>query len=190
MRILVDVDNVLCNFTGPFVSVLNYTTGKHNITPDQVTDFDFRSVASQRALEWAWTEVDNTKGWCASLPALSGIDHQLRILRSAGHEVVAVTAPRFGPYWMHERAQWLFDHGFGKNEAIFTHAKQCVTGDVFIDDSLENVQKWTAANQGLGILVDAPWNQHGGKSGFAEGAHNRTRRVKDLKEAVDIIQDL
>jgi 5'(3')-deoxyribonucleotidase len=182
MRILIDCDNVLCSFTAEFLIMLSYTSGRYGLREEQVKDFDFKSVATSRELALTWKNVDETKEWCASLPALSGIDHQLRILRSAGHEVVAVTAPRFGPYWMYERAKWLDDHGFGKDRMIFTHAKHCVTGDVFIDDSLENVQKWTAANPTkLCILVDKSWNQK------VFDPTDVWVRVADLKEAVDLI---
>lgn len=180
-RILVDVDGVLADFHTEFLRMLSYTTGRH-VRPEQVTDFDFLSVATTQELKLTWANVDNTEKWCYSLPPFKGIGRALFELRKT-HEVIAVTAPRFGKYWMCERAQWLFDHGFDEDTVIFTAAKQCISGDVFIDDRLENIQSWCSHNRhGWGFLVDRSWNQ-------GDAAGQNWQRVPDLKTAVDLIRD-
>lgn len=54
-----------------------------------------------------------------------------------------LTSPRSGPYWKYEREIWLKQKfRFKKNHIIQTSAKQKVHGDIFVDDSPENIVKW------------------------------------------------
>ena len=50
--------------------------------------------------------------------------------------------------WCYERQSWLVDK-FGKelgSKVVFTHHKELVQGDIFVDDKEENCSRWRAAH--------------------------------------------
>jgi len=105
-------------------------------------------------------EVMNDHNFWVNLPLKDGAKKAIRLLRAAGHEIVWVTSPWkscFG--WDTARRIWIREH-FGEDSVITTRDKYHVDGDVFIDDKVDNVEKWRKTHPGKkAFIFDAPSNQ-------------------------------
>jgi 5'(3')-deoxyribonucleotidase len=94
-----------------------------------------------------WRAIDASPGWVQSMPEFAETREALAELRDMG-EVLCVTSPHTGPYWVPERFTWLKERGFTKKTSIFTGGKYYVPGDIFVDDHPEHIVKWAAAHPG------------------------------------------
>ncbi len=160
MRILIDCDGVLANFTKACLDYINTCTGEQYAESD-VTQHDIFAAVGQSHLRNDFMEDCAWRyGFCMGIEPYADIRKHVEELRKLGH-VICVTAPLLGiPRWHHERTVWLGKHaGFPHQDVIFSQQKQCVSGDVFIDDNPDNCQAWQAHNSGgLTILWDMPYN--------------------------------
>lgn len=157
-RFLCDVDGVLADFVTPALKVVERVTGRP-APADAHEDWDlFRSYPEE--VQEVFFREFKRKGWCLSLPvyceALDGIRHILEIA-----DVYFVTSPMNGPYWTHEREQWLAGHfGVNRNRIVHTNAKYLCVGDVFLDDKPEHVIEWSAHHpEACAVLWDQPYNR-------------------------------
>lgn len=157
-RILIDVDDVLANFTQYTLDTLTQMGGP-TLDPTQLTNWD---LMTHIPVEWhsrmlqAW----HTQGWCAGLPVIPGAQEAVSVLETMG-EVVYVTAPMHdAPHWMWERDRWLrtYFNASGK-QICFTEAKHIVRGDILVDDKVSNIISWQQHNpKKKGVLWQRPNN--------------------------------
>ena len=159
MRILLDVDGVLANFTGHTLDTL-VKMGGPSIRYEDITEWD---VLSKIPAEWRGSLVQAWRkpGWCRSMPQYEGANLGVGALMNLG-DVHFVTAgmPK-SPTWADERVEWLrYYYGVDHRDVTFTHAKEWVEGDVFIDDKEEHVIEWYARHPtGCAILFMQPYNR-------------------------------
>lgn len=155
-RVLVDVDEVLCDFHTPAIAFIRGRFGL-GLDLSQLGHWDiFLAMTSEQRREF--DEHFFTEGRCASLEMFPGAKEAIESLREHA-EVVAVTRPpRNSRHWVHERTEYLISRlGFDHDTIIHTKAKHMITGDALIDDSPENVVKWQTHNpRGLGLLWALP----------------------------------
>ena len=81
------------------------------------------------------------------------------------------------------KLNWLREHApfFDRDKVIFTRHKHLIGGHYMVEDSVENLARWTEQlPHGIGLLVDAPWNR-------TAPLPPRCRRVRDLAHAVHLI---
>jgi len=110
--------------------------------------------------------IFNEKGWFLGLKPLPNAISIVSSFVDLGYDVTVCTAParadgKINPYsasekitWMH---QWL---PFWANNMIITKHKEIVGVDILIDDTGYNIINWCRENpDGIGYLVDQPWNQ-------------------------------
>lgn len=180
-QIWVDCDGVLADFIPAYLELVKQLTGRTH-TREEVTSFELHEcVVSKEEDDFIWDELINQKGWVLGLKPIAAAPVAVATLRAYGR-VGVLTSPHFGPFWMHERAQWLQSvlFGFKKREIIFASDKSNVRGDVLIDDKKDNCVAWAKRNPGgTAILFDAPWNQ-----GDAANVH----RAMDWLHAVQIVR--
>ncbi len=157
--ILLDVDGVLADFIGGICRLVNdcQSRGNPKISPSDINQHDFMSVLNREQLSIVetWAHQD---GFCSDLDWYPAAKVLVRCLQDVG-EVYAVTTPWECPTWYEERVEWLSRY-IPKNRVIFTHSKELVRGDVLIEDSAVNLDKWIDSNDGrAAVLFDRPWNQ-------------------------------
>jgi 5'(3')-deoxyribonucleotidase len=160
MRILVDVDGVLADFVGSFLSC--YSDRGGDIPPDfEWREWcDFEKLPDQDAVHKAW---EHEWLFSATLDPYPGAMQALRHLNDR-HEVYLVTAV-CAPWRVHipARTGWLRRHAPFldiQKQVIIASAKHVVVGDVLVDDYLPNLVNWSLANpRGLPVVIDRPWNQ-------------------------------
>lgn len=159
IRVLCDVDGVLCNYSGGALSVIQEITGRPP-PEDILNEWDiFRQFGTEERKEIF--KAFEKEGWCYSLEVLPGALQGIRNLRKAGADIYFVTAPWHSPHWTYERTKWLCDYfEADKKHIVHAHAKYLCVGDVFIDDKISHVQTWQDHHPlGVGILWEAPYNR-------------------------------
>lgn len=160
MIVLFDVDGVIADFDAHYVKVARMTLGRDvyiNFSGDAFVATERYDVNEEEASRIKRSMM--VRSAVDMLPLPGAVDAIKRI--DMRHDVYFVTAP-FCPYhhtWYNDRQWWFVEH-FNKRlsrKIIFTHCKELVRGDVFIDDKPSNVEKWRKANpEGSGII----WGQH------------------------------
>ena len=105
-------------------------------------------------------------------------------LVEAGHNVVFVTAPYpENDTWAHDREIWL-EERFPGFPVVHTKHKYLIDGDVFIDDSPANVQRWQDCHQdGYAVLWARPWNRE------VTDAWCRTNSWTKLYRMIEVINE-
>lgn len=184
-----DCDGVFTDFVKGVLNVVWQITGQ-KLTADEFPEWELIDQLVARFPKYPnlkkdiWDRLES-QGFCASLEPLPGAEDALRqlvMLNNSGHiHLHIVTAPwEHGPYWMHERAQWLKGYGVTKKMLHHTHSKHIVRGDLFVDDKVENVVRWSHHNNPYGAFI---WDT----------AHNRTegdpcRRLKGWDEFFEVLR--
>jgi len=159
-RILVDCDGVLADFVTPCLEKVFELTGKrfhHDDVKEWEVPIAVGLTPEQSAAVYKAMEV---KGLCRNAQAYPGARAALNRMRERGYQVIAVTKPFGGEHWVHERDAWLIaEMGFKKHEIQHARMKEAVVGDVLIEDSGENLRKWTAAMpEGKGVMIPREYN--------------------------------
>lgn len=154
LRVLLDVDGVICNSISPMVACVNAIT-EHSYTEDDVTDWSF-----QASLAITPAQEQEAEGLMLlhHFPEYPGGVEAVRDIMEV-HDVVFVTSPhprlREWGYW---RNEWL-EARFPKCRIVTTRHKDEVSGDVLVDDKAQNLVEWIRANPGShGVLWSRPWN--------------------------------
>lgn len=178
-RILLDVDGVLGDFIGHTLAGLATTW-----EPDEIPSRkDFRSwdlfntitnKVQQRYCNRLWRK----RGWCQSIPALPGAVEAVNRLRRHG-EIYIVTAPLSNSlYWVNERYEWLKENfHIPPENVIFAYDKAVVSGHIFLDDKLANVDRWSCMNEGRALLWSTSYNQ-------TDSLDHPVTRVCDWEEVI------
>ncbi len=159
-RVLLDVDGVLGDLPSCAIRWINGHSPLSNVTLDMVHEHDILKCLGLDALQERFDRWCIDTELCRDMPVYPGAKDFVRELRSFA-EIVVVTSPYAAvPNWCHHRINWLAEHfGIPKRDVIFAKRKELVAGDVLIDDKLSNVEAYCAAQPGLGIVFDRPWNQ-------------------------------
>lgn len=159
MRILLDVDGVIADYTGAVLKLVQQHTGLI-ILRSQVVEWNIFELIPPKHHRHIQSALDEP-GFCARIDPFPEAVAAVGVLQTFG-EVIPVTTPSHtNPTWAYERSAWLAGKfGFAPGKIVQTGYKEVVDGDVMIDDKPENVRKWLDAHdQCEGILWDAPYNQ-------------------------------
>ena len=105
--------------------------------------------------------------------------HNIELLRDHGFEVLLATSTHPSDVSVKYR-HCIKYFPFDRREIIFTYRKDILECDYIVDDYPPNL----ADNKGVRILIDAPYNQKGGTTNYAE---MYDFRAADMTEAVKII---
>ena len=145
LKLALDVDGVLGDFTSSALRVVEEVTGKRFALTD-VTAWNFTKAIGLSAEEASAVkkEIGARRGFAASiapyLPARQGV----RRLRELG-DVFCVTSPwESNPWWRAERTSWLALH-FGIDVVHHADDKTGYEADVFVDDKSSHVRDWLSA---------------------------------------------
>lgn len=169
LRVLLDVDGVLCDFLSPFLRLLKAMGIE--VSEDDLDGWDVLHHVFQRGLAPRWESLEHLRtavwnAWGAALPDLQPYPEAIEAvdaLRASGAEVYVVTAamnPR-------RRNDWLARHfAIESDHVVYTAAKHLVVGDVFVDDRPENVASWARAHVGHAVLFAHPFNRSASWSGL------------------------
>ena len=169
IKIVLDCDGVLSNFTAGMLVVVADVTGKR-FTPAEVTLFDFTKALGLTTDEAVAVKkaIGAKRGFAMSLPPYPAARQGVRRLRELG-DVLCVTHPwESNPWWKTERNSWLALH-FGIEHVEHDDDKTKYEGDLFVDDKSSHVHAWMSAWPGrTGVFWQTP---HNTSEAVPPGAH-------------------
>lgn len=154
MRILVDMDGVLCDLMGKWLQLYN-DEFNDTLTADQMTTWGPHRYAKAGKRVYKYLAQP---GFFGDLVPLPGAIENMRRLVNAGFDIVIVTAARRGHK---EKRDWVAEHlpFLDTDQMIFAHRKELIRGDILFDDApyhLENFAKFG----GEPIAMAYPYNAH------------------------------
>lgn len=149
-----DVDGVVADLVGALCLELKKRGYRRH--PKEFTHYHFEQCITPKENKIIRLAMEQP-GFVRDMPWYPGAKRFLRRLRAIG-EVVALTRPyEKGPTWAYERTRWLGRH---VDAIVQTPRKDLVPGDVFIEDSHDNLLIWAQRNVGYPILMARPWNSN------------------------------
>lgn len=168
IKIALDADGLLRNFTAGALVVVEEVTGK-KFTPADVTIFNFTKALglSEDESRAVMKSISARRGFVTALPPYPQARQGVRRLRELG-DVFCVTTPWDGPsgknpWWCDESERWLALH-FGIDVVHHAADKTDYEADVFVDDKSSHVRDWLSR-----------W--HGRTAVFWRTPHNTSEHV-------------
>lgn len=164
LKILVDVDGVVCDLVGEVLKRLNNRLGS-SFTPEHINKWDFfdkdSGVFKESELQHI-REIFAEEGLTNESPLIKGCKETLEKI-AADHEIVWLTAPwEDSKTWCYDRTKWIKrELGHISKKIIFTWNKEEIVGDLLIDDNPDFIKRWedNLYNcNGRGLLFKQPWN--------------------------------
>lgn len=173
LRIALDADGVVRNFTAGALVVVEEVTGK-KFTPADVTSLNFTKALGLSADESraVMKTISSRRGFVTALPPYPQARQGVRRLRDLG-DVFCVTTPWDGPsgknpWWCDESEAWLALH-VGIDVVHHADDKAGYEADVFADDKASHVRAWLSRWPGRTAVlwrtphntsVSVPWGAH------------------------------
>lgn len=173
LKIALDADGVLRNFTVGALAVVKEVTGK-TFAPVDVTAFNFAKALglTEDETRAVMTAISTRRSFVTSLPPYPEARQGVRRLRDLG-DVFCVTTPwespwGTNPWWRAESESWLALH-FGIDNVKHADDKAAYEADVFVDDRAKNVHAWLTAWPGRTAVFwrtphntseSVPWGSH------------------------------
>ncbi len=165
--VLLDVDEVICDFIGGYLNLVFMATGK-TFNRNQVTDWSFKKCLGLS--EYEVKKIDflmQGPGWIKSRMVIPGAWEGIELLSKVGYELVFVTSPYTGhPSWGFERKEWLYER-WPSIPVVITKNKEYVEGDFMVDDKPSNLISWSGRSSSRKpIIWDQPYNRTPDAIGF------------------------
>lgn len=182
MRVLIDVDEVIADFSGYFVKTAEYILNRKLkiINPNSWSVKDSYNLSS-KDLNRVYFTI-NSERTALNLDIFpESKENVIKLFNN--HDVWFVTAPLVtNKTWEYDRRKW-FDKHFPTNfkeKIIFTEDKSIISGDLLIDDKLLNLEAWKLNNKGTPIL----WGRDNNKK-----YKDRCIRVESWEEVFSFIEE-
>lgn len=182
MRILLDVDGVLGDFPSCALRWLNGRAWGRSepATIEQITQHDILKAFGVENLQDAFDQWCADTDVCRHMPVYEGAQAFVEELKSFADVVIVTARYKKVPNWTSARDAWLVEHfAIDPDNVIHAKRKECVFGEVLIDDKLKNVAAWQNAwPRGLAVVLDRPWNR-GGEHARAHSYQDALGMVKE-----------
>lgn len=151
-RIFLDVDGVLADFASAAVRACGFP----NLVPSHWHFYEDMDLTADEM----WDRIHADPLFWENLPEYDWYEELVDMcLEASGGNVTIVTHPADHPDSWAGKHLWLKERAWTHEDVVMTSQKHLLGGPgrVLIDDSEENVQKWSDAG-GIGWLFPQPWN--------------------------------
>lgn len=158
VRLGIDMDGVIADFTGGWVRLYNREF-RTDVRPEAVRSWgaipDLTHFASMGEF-WDWsTDLDGVSIF-AHLEPFPGAIEALHRLARRHHIAIITTKPAFA---VADTFRWLADHGVPTTEVHITEAKEVVDCDAYLDDGPHVLEALAAHRpEALVCRYVRPWN--------------------------------
>lgn len=140
MRILLDMDGVICDFLGPLIEQYNHLTGE-GVKMESIVTYQTAKYVRKRGVLFG---IKDSPGFIRNLQPYPDALESIELLHDAGHDIVFVSNATNAPSSGHEKREWLkyyLGHLWSKPQLVLTYHKYLVKGDVLLEDSPSNLEK-------------------------------------------------
>lgn len=181
-RIGVDADEVLFDFSGHCLRIINRIRGTTFVKAD-IKDFYFKSVLGDDvAAEKEFRHRLDHERTASLLTVLPEACELLDALEKLG-DVWVVTSPMHtNQTWVYDRMMALHALGVDRHRTCFASDKSCFDGIVLIDDYAANLMQWEDGAvypaERRGILWEHPWSEPW--AGWRATGENRVGQVVEM----------
>lgn len=159
MRILIDMDEVLCQWVGRILEWYNEDKGT-SWTRDEITSWDVQKNLGPESSDFIRSSMRYPEFYRDLLP-VEGALYGMRTLHDLGHDVVIATAvPKCAGSAYAGKLEWLRRNlpWFPLKNFVGIQRKELLAGDVLVDDGLHNIEAFAKTGRST-IVFDAPWNR-------------------------------
>jgi len=155
LKVLWDLDGVLVDLL-PYWLEVYAALGGEPVRAEAVRDYNFRTQVNNPALLRTALQHGLV---LRHAPPMLDVQDMIELVQS-WDSVFVTYVPADCPGGYAENIGWLEDYNLASVPRVFTGEKHLVRGDVLVEDSPENLDKWLAANpRGFGIIIDQPYNR-------------------------------
>lgn len=158
LTILVDMDSIIVALTQKWLELYNAEHGDTVIMSDvKKWDMSHNVKIGQDIYKYLYRP-----GLFEEAQPLPGALEALKEIHKKGHHIVIVSAPSHPGNSASAKISWIRQHmpWFNKRDIILGHHKHLVKGDVFIDDSPDNIELYRRHWKDSTIMTIAyPYNE-------------------------------
>lgn len=184
MRIGVDIDGVLADHVR---GVLPRIEAKYGLRLHYEDLCAWRYPLGESDVLLEILEAMEDPEWVSALPTYEGVAQGLAGLRRLGRVSIVTARPEAA---VEATLAWLEGNRLTFDDFVRCENpdKSAQAIDVLVDDYLLNVHEFLLRGDGLGVLLDRPWNREGqdGLAGSLSAA--RLRVVNGVAEAVPLLE--
>lgn len=157
-----DLDGVLADFFEKFIEVYN-SRFPVKLSLNQITHYKFHDCLPAAVADEI-IKIFHEPGFFTNLVPMPGALDTIDLLLYKGYSIEICTAPPsdYCPRAVVEKWDWVTKY-LPKlaNCVTVTKNKFYIATDMLVDDYALNIEKWCARHpEGLGFLIDSPWNQN------------------------------
>jgi 5'(3')-deoxyribonucleotidase len=160
MRLLIDQDQVICDWVGRILEWYNEDK-KTSFTKADITSWDVKMNLGEHSEDFLRSCMRYPEFY-RDLEPVEGAIYGMRRLIDLGHDVVIATAiPKCAGIAYHGKLEWIRRNMpfFDLNNFVAIQRKYLLDADVLFDDGLHNIVPW--AKKGWphhAVILDCPWN--------------------------------
>lgn len=160
MRVLVDVDGVVCDLHTAWLARYN-ADYNDTLTPDDIMEWGLHPFVKPECGNRIYDYL-NEDLYGPETPAIAGAREALMRLRQAGDRITFVTSC-VSPGMFDPKVEWLRKEGMliapdGLIAVLGNTSKLVVQGDVLIDDRADTVREYVTAGR-IAVVFTQPWNR-------------------------------
>jgi len=159
LTVLVDLDAIVADSLKKWLALYNKDYDD-NLTVAGVTEYDISKAVKPEACKTIYDYI-RRHDFFDNLEPIEGAIKVLSRLRDDGHNVVILSAPASNPLSAAKKITWAQEHLKVKRQQVMLgHLKHLVKGDVFIDDSPDNIVSYRMAWPDAHVLtIEYPYNR-------------------------------
>jgi 5'(3')-deoxyribonucleotidase len=185
-KVALDLDGVIVNFHQRLIDVFNERYPTKKLT---VVDINCEIESLGPELAPKLLAIFNEEGWFLNLDPFPNAISTASSFDDLGYDVTVCTAPardingKINPSSASEKYVWMNQWlPMWANNMIITKHKELIGTDILVDDTGYNIINWCRENpDGIGFLIDQPWNQT-----FTKYPTNSTRgNLEDVPTFID-----
>ena len=189
MRILIDMDQVLCQWVERVLEWYNEDKGT-SWTRDEITTWDVKQNLGPNSDDFIRSSMRYPEFYRDLLP-IEGAIYGMKRLMKAGHDVIIASAvPKSAGIAYAGKMEWLRRNlpEFPLNNFVAIHRKDLLQGDLLVDDGLHNIAAFARTGRST-VIFDAPWNRNPtyDVASFGYNAPHRVRHWNQLLAHVEAL---
>ncbi len=152
MKILVDMDEVICDFLGELCTRYNSLLGTE-LHPAQLVQYDLTPFVGE-----VGKRIFLSPGFFTELKPFPNAINTLRNLCGGGHHVVVATDAKGDNNVAADKAAWIARYlpFLPAHDFVVTSRKYLIEADLLFDDSPEILARFG----GIKVVMDRPYNRH------------------------------